>query len=90
MPPVAVTIMNFAFSPASVTVPRGTTVIWTNRDSAPHSVVNDGSTVFGAGQVFSSPSFGQGQNYSFTFTNAGTYPYHCGIHLSMHGTIIVM
>jgi plastocyanin len=53
-------------------------------------VVNDGSTVVGTGQIFSSPSFGLGQNYSFTFTNAGTYPYHCGIHLSMHGTVIVM
>jgi plastocyanin len=44
----------------------------------------------GAGQIFSSTAIGQGQTFAFTFTDAGTYPYHCGIHPSMHGTVIVM
>ena len=88
-PPVSVIIQGFAFSPASVTVPRGTTVTWTNRDPASHTIVNDGTSMFGAGQKFSSTPIGSGQSFSFTFTEAGTYPYHCGIHTTMHGTIIV-
>jgi plastocyanin len=82
-PPVAVTIQAFLFSPASVEVPRGTTVTWTNQDSAPHTVVSDMT------QEFASPTLGMGQSFSFTFTKAGSYPYHCSIHPTMHGNVIV-
>lgn len=82
LPAVAVTIQNFVFSPASVTVPAGTTVTWTNLDTAPHQVASDT-------QAFSSIALGQGGKYSFTFTTPGTYPYHCSIHTFMKGTITV-
>lgn len=88
-PAVAVTIQNFAFVPASVTVPKGTTVTWTNQDPAPHTIVNDATSTIAPGQLFSSPSFGKGQTFSFTFNDAGTFAYHCGIHPSMHGTVTV-
>jgi plastocyanin len=52
--------------------------------------VNDATPMIGIGQKFSSTAIGTGKSFSFTFTEAGTYPYHCGIHLSMHGTVIVM
>jgi plastocyanin len=82
-PPVAVTIQAFLFSPASVEVPRGTTVTWTNQDSALHTVMSDMT------QEFASPTLGMGQSFSFTFTKAGSYPYHCSIHPTMHGNVIV-
>jgi len=87
--PVAVTIQNFAFSPAAVTVPKGTTVTWTNQDSPSHTIVSDATSQKGAGQIFMSNTLGRGQSYSFTFTESGTFPYHCGIHPSMKGTITV-
>jgi len=88
-PGVAVTIQNFAFSPPSVTVPKGTTVTWTNQDGAPHTIVNDATSTIALGKLFSSNSLGMGQTFSFTFNDAGTYAYHCGIHTSMHGTVTV-
>lgn len=88
-PAVAVTIQNFAFSPPSVTVPKGTTVTWTNQDSAPHAIVNDATSTIALGKLFMSNSLGMGQTFSFTFNDAGTYAYHCGIHTFMKGTITV-
>jgi plastocyanin len=80
-----IAIKNFAFSPATLTVKSGTTVTWTNEDGASHTVVSDA----GALVAFTSPSLATGSSYPVTFTQAGTYPYHCSIHPSMTGTIIV-
>jgi amicyanin len=80
-----VTIKNFAFDPSSLTVKSGTVVTWTNQDGTPHTIVSDtGSPV-----AFSSDSISSGVSYSFTFTQAGTYTYHCSIHPTMKGTIVV-
>ena len=77
-----VTIDNFAFAPASVTVRAGSTVTWTNRDEEPHTVAAaDGS--------FRSPGMGTGATYSHTFATAGQFDYVCSIHPSMHGTVVV-
>jgi len=84
-----VTIQNFAFVPASVTVPRGTTVTWVNQDPVNHRVLNDAGGSIAEGALFSSGSLPQGGTYSFTFNTPGTYPYHCSIHPSMKGTVIV-
>jgi len=90
-PPVAtgggntIAIKNFAFDPASLAVKTGTTVTWTKQDSVPHIIASD----TGSPAAFSSDSLPAGASYSFTFTQAGTYPYHCTIHPSMKGTIIV-
>ncbi len=78
--PVTVTIANFAFSPAALTVAPGTTVVWTNGDGSPHSVK------FADGD---SGKFGQGGVYRKTFDAPGSYPYECGIHGTMKGTITV-
>ena len=78
-----VTLQNFAFSPASVTVKVGDTVTWTNKDSAGHTVASDDGT------SFTSPTKATGATFSFTFTKTGTYAYHCSIHPSMKGTVVV-
>jgi plastocyanin/predicted lipoprotein with Yx(FWY)xxD motif len=80
--PQAIKIASFAFSPASVTVDVGTKVTWTNSDTAGHSVTSDTG-------LFNSPTFGNGETFSFTFTASGTYAYHCSIHPSMKGTVTV-
>ena len=79
-----VTIANFAFSPADITVKAGTTVTWTNNDSVAHTVTEtDGQTGPASGDI------GSGSAYTFTFSKAGTYHYHCAIHPSMTGTVTV-
>jgi plastocyanin len=75
-----VTIANFAFSPSSLTVSRGTTVTWTNNDSAPHDV---------RGGPLHSPTLNHGASYSYTFKSAGRFSYICTFHPSMHGTVTV-
>ena len=76
----SINIQNFAFSPATLTVKKGTTVTWTNNDSAPHQIK---SATFNSGQL------GNGQSFSFAFDTAGTFDYSCAIHPSMLGKIIV-
>jgi plastocyanin len=76
----AVSIANFRFNPDSITVKIGDTVSWSNDDQAPHQV---------AGSIFGSQPLNTGDSYSFTFTQAGTYDYHCAIHPTMTGQIIV-
>jgi plastocyanin len=79
----AVTISGFAFSPATITVPVGTKVTWTNQDSATHTVTADDGKTFDSGGVAT------GATFSFTFTTAGTFAYHCAIHSSMKANVIV-
>jgi amicyanin len=76
----AVSIQNFAFSPAQLTIKVGTTVVWTNDDSAGHNIKSD---------AFTSPMMAKGQTFEFTFDKAGTYDYICGVHPTMKGQIIV-
>ncbi|MFA4935163.1 MAG: cupredoxin family copper-binding protein [Candidatus Methanoperedens sp.] len=78
----AVEIKGFAFNPATITIAKGTIVTWTNRDGAPH-------TVTGTGNDINSQTLSQGQAYSFTFNDAGTFEYKCNIHPSMRGKVIV-
>ena len=79
---VDVKIDNFSFSPATITIPVGTTVKWTNRDDIPHTVVGDD-------QKFESKALDTDESYSYTFTKPGTYPYFCSIHPKMTGKVIV-
>jgi plastocyanin len=81
----AVSIVNFAFNPTTLTVSAGTTVVWTNTAPlTPHTVTSDP----GAPVAFDGP-VDAGSTFSFTFTVIGTYHYHCTIHPGMHGTIII-
>jgi plastocyanin len=79
---VAIEIKGFAYNPASIDVPVGTTVTWTNNDTTAHTVTQDGGG-------FSSPTINPGETYSFTFDKAGTYTYHCEFHANMTGSITV-
>jgi plastocyanin len=78
----AVTIEDFAFDPPSIEVEAGTTVTWTNQDSAVHTVDGDQGE-------FESGNLEPGNSYSETFDMPGTYTYHCDIHPSMKATIVV-
>ncbi len=80
---VSVNIMNFAFMPSPITIPVGTTVVWTNQDSAPHTVTSDTAGVFDLGTL------SKGQTGKMTFSQVGSFAYHCNIHPTMHGMVIV-
>lgn len=77
-----VSIQNFAFVQKSITIKRGDTVVWTNMDSAPHTITG------GAGGPASGTLNNNG-SYSFTFNTAGTFSYHCNFHPSMTGVVVV-
>ncbi len=78
----AVDIKNFAFAPATITVKVGDSISWTNNDSMPHSASSDNGS-------FDTGILQTGQSKSITFTKAGTFTYHCSVHGSMKGTVIV-
>ena len=77
----AVSIANFAFNPASATVSSGGTVTWTNTDSTAHTVTFDSGPDCG--------NLANGATKTATFSQAGTFPYHCTIHPNMKGTVTV-
>src|ERR1700736_1817463 len=76
-----ITIDNFTFTPAELTVKVGTTVTWTNHDDIPHTIVSAGK--------FRSKALDTDNSFSFTFTAAGDYKYFCSLHPHMTGTIKV-
>jgi plastocyanin len=74
---------NIAFNPSTITVAKGTTVTWTNKDNMAHTV-NSTTNVFSSnGQI------NPGSSYQFTFTTSGTFTYQCLIHNGMTGTVVV-
>jgi len=75
-----INIQNFAFNPGTLTVKKGSTVTWTNNDSATHQIKSDS---------FNSTGLANGQSFSFIFINTGSFDYSCAIHPSMTGKIIV-
>jgi plastocyanin len=76
----AISIENFSFNPATLTITAGTTVTWTNNDNATHTIKSPG---------FNSQDLAHGQTFAFKFDAKGTYDYSCGIHPAMTGEIIV-
>jgi plastocyanin len=81
----SIDIKNMMFTPSQITVAKGGTVTWTNNDSVAHTVIDDLSNVGGPASGDIQP----GSTYSFTFTKSGSFQYHCSIHPSMRGTIVV-
>ena len=79
----SVTMGDFFFSPASVTVAVGDTVSWRNTGEAPHNATADDGS-------FSTPDLNKGQSASHTFSQAGTFSYICTIHPNMKGTVRVL
>jgi plastocyanin len=77
-----VSVDNFTFGPASITVAANSTVTWVNRDDVPHVIAStDG--------LFRSKALDTDDKFSFTFAKPGTYPYFCAVHPKMVGKIIV-
>jgi len=78
---IPVAIKSLAFNPATVTIHAGDSVTWTNNDGFDHTVTADGGA-FNA-------TIHSGQSFTVKFNSVGQFPYHCAIHLSMHGKVIV-
>ena len=75
-------IQGYAFSPSSITINVGDTIVWTNYDSASHTVTSNDGT-------FDSGGISTGNTFSFTFTSAGTFNYYCSPHPNMTGSVTV-
>ena len=78
---ITVSIKDFKFNPAAITITKGTKVTWVNEDSAPHTATSEGS--------FDSGTLSKDQSFSDIFAEAGTFDYKCSIHPSMKGKVIV-
>ena len=78
---IKVTIDNFTFTPAEVTVKAGDTVTWTNHDDIPHTVVSAGK--------YRSKTLDTDDSFSFTFAASGDYKYFCSLHPHMTGLVKV-
>lgn len=83
-----VTIKNRAYSPAKVTIKKGTTVTWTNEDSMGHNVVTANAAT-GGGLPTTAQLLAKGEKFSHTFTEVGTFNYSCTPHPDMKGTVEV-
>jgi plastocyanin len=79
---ITITIDNFAFAPADLTITAGTTVTWKNKDGEVHRVQDDHNG-------FSSAALDTDDSFSHTFAAPGVYHYICSIHPYMVGKIIV-
>jgi len=76
-----VAIVNFAFRPATVTVAKGSTVTFDNTSPVKHTATREGS--------FDTQAIKPGKSATVRFAKKGTFAYHCMIHPSMHGKVIV-
>ena len=79
---VDIDISGFAFNPATITIKKGTTIRWTQKDSTRHSATSDDG-------VFDSQLLSQDKTWRHTFNDTGTFKYHCRPHPSMKGEVIV-
>ena len=78
-----VTMTGGAYSPQVLAVAVGDTVVWTNKDTVNHTTVSDNALLWDSGNLK------PGASYSHVFKAPGSYVYHCAIHPSMTGTIVV-
>jgi plastocyanin len=78
-----VSMSNFAYSPKTITIKKGVTVVWTNDDAVEHTVTSD------TGTMLNSEIIPVGSSFNYVFDKAGTYSYHCKIHPNMKGTVVV-
>lgn len=83
----AVTIHTFAFGPNPAKIKVGDTVTWMNNDQILHTVTS--GTRGNPDGTFDQKLDGVGAMAMFTFTSAGTFPYHCKIHPGMDATVVV-
>lgn len=81
-------MQNDAFNPKSLTITKGTTVKWTNKDSINHTVTS-GSPGSPSG-LFNSGNLSGGATFSYKFDTPGTYNYYCSVHQDIMVGIIVV
>lgn len=81
-PTTKIAIAGFAFKPAEITIPVGSTVTWYNEDTVTHTVTSQN-------KLFDSGSLATGGMFSYTFEQKGTFEYHCMFHPYMKGKVIV-
>jgi 3',5'-cyclic-AMP phosphodiesterase len=81
----AITISNFTFAPAALTVRAGEEVTWVNEDDAPHTVAGSDP-----GSPLKSPALDTGDQYAAKLTQPGTYKYFCSLHPHMTGVVNVV
>src|SRR5512140_3789797 len=80
--PTAVLIQSFQFAPSPITVAKGSTITWTNKDAVAHTATaDDGSWDTG--------NIAPGASKSLTFANSGTFAYHCTVHPMMKSSVVV-
>ena len=84
----AVTVKQFQFMPAELTVNSGTNVTWTNQDDILHTATS-GATPGTPDGKFDGQMDGRGKSFSHVFDQSGRYPYFCSRHTSMTGTVVV-
>ena len=77
-----ITIEGTAFSPAALTITRGDSVIWINKDPYPHTATSEAGG-------FDSHEIRPGKSWKYTARTAGAFAYICTIHPSMKGTLRV-
>lgn len=82
--PAAITINNYTFHPGVLTVAKGSTVVWINKDDDVHTIKSQDGP-----EPFNSPALETGSRFGFKFDRAGTYHYICTVHPYMHGVIVV-
>ena len=83
-PSAKVTIDNFSFTPAELTITAGQTVTWINHDDVPHTVISRKPD-----RSLKSDALDTDETYKHTFATAGTYDYFCSVHPHMTGRVIV-
>ena len=81
-PQATVHIKDFAYVPATLTVPSGSTVRFVNDDTEAH-------TVTAVSRSFDSGGLDSGDSWTHRFATPGTFAYFCAIHPYMHGTVVV-
>ena len=79
------------FVPETLTVSKGSTVTWTNKDSTLHTVTSGSpeSGNSGTGTVFDSSYLAAGKTFQHQFNIAGTFDYYCTLHPYMKGKVVV-
>jgi plastocyanin len=76
-----VNIQSSQFSPVEITIKQGESVTWVNKDTVGHTIV---------GITFHSDLLNTGESFKQIFNVAGTFEYHCSVHPSMIGKVIVV
>jgi len=80
--PTSIQIQKFLFTPKEITVKPGTTIVWTNKDETPHTIIaSDGS--------FLSKAMDTDDHYEHAFATEGDFSYLCTLHPYMTGIVHV-